>query len=159
MLLGIGKHCYMLYLDRQQMWDYVGDAYAHRLNQAKVDGEVITGMDTRRIHRKGVAMHVNVVTTLGIGGARKVEIVSLDVVLLHIVNEYNRLLASQLETQRQYYESQLMKAKSTMESSVSKAVERALNSKMRVFSSETGEMSGGKNGVEDINRNLIKDET
>ncbi|KAM1396355.1 hypothetical protein ACFX2I_014061 [Malus domestica] len=60
---------------------------------------------------------------------------------------------------RQYYESQLMKAKSTMESSVSKAVERALNSKMRVFSSETGEMSGGKNGVEDINRNLIKDET
>ncbi|RXH76514.1 hypothetical protein DVH24_019402 [Malus domestica] len=150
MLLGIGKHCYMLYLDRQQMWDYVGDAYAHRLNQAKVDGEVITGMDTRRIHRKGVAMHVNVVTTLGIGGARKVEIVSLDVVLLHIVNEYNRLLASQLETQRQYYESQLMKAKSTMESSVSKAVERALNSKMRVFSSETGEMSGGKNGVEDV---------
>ncbi|CAN6586613.1 unnamed protein product [Malus baccata var. baccata] len=162
MLLGIGKHCCMLYLDRQQMWDYVGDAYAHRLNQAKVDGEVITGMDTRPIHRKGVAMHVNVVTTLGIGGARKVEIVSLDVVLLHIVNEYNRLLVSQLETQRQvgyykicfdvcilcYYESQLMKAKSTMESSVSKAVERALNSKMRVFSSETGEMSGGKNGVE-----------
>lgn len=40
------------------MWDYVGDAYAHRLNQAKV-----------------VAMHVNEVTILGIGGARKVEIV------------------------------------------------------------------------------------
>lgn len=53
MLLGIGKHCYMLYLDRQQMWDYVGDAYAHRLNQAKVDGEVITGMDTRRISLEG----------------------------------------------------------------------------------------------------------
>lgn len=50
-----------------------------------------------------------------------------------------------------------MEAKSTMESSVSKAVEKALNSKMRVFSRETGEMSGGKYGVADVSfcRNVL----
>lgn len=42
------------------MWDYVGDAYAHRLNQAKV-----------------VAMHVNEVTILGIAEPAKLKLCTL----------------------------------------------------------------------------------
>lgn len=30
-------HCYSLDLRTQQIWDYVGDNYVHRLNQSKVD--------------------------------------------------------------------------------------------------------------------------
>lgn len=32
-------HCYSLDLRTQQIWDYVGDTYVHRLNQSKVDGK------------------------------------------------------------------------------------------------------------------------
>ncbi|XP_025685539.1 uncharacterized protein [Arachis hypogaea] len=45
-----------------------------------------------------------------------------------ILDEYNRLLTSQLETQRQYYESLLAEAKSKVDSSVSEAVEKAVTS-------------------------------
>lgn len=34
------QHCYALDLTTQQIWDYVGDSYVHRLNQSKVDGKL-----------------------------------------------------------------------------------------------------------------------
>lgn len=33
------QHCYSLDLRTQQIWDYVGDSYVHRLNQSKADGK------------------------------------------------------------------------------------------------------------------------
>ena len=35
------QHCYSLDLRTQQIWDYVGDNYVHRLNQSKTDGKSI----------------------------------------------------------------------------------------------------------------------
>ncbi|KAK3436803.1 hypothetical protein EUGRSUZ_C01410 [Eucalyptus grandis] len=35
------QHCYSLDLRTQQIWDYVGDTYVHRLNQSKADGKLL----------------------------------------------------------------------------------------------------------------------
>lgn len=35
------QHHFSLDLEKQQIWDYVGDKYVHRLNQSKVDGKSI----------------------------------------------------------------------------------------------------------------------
>lgn len=35
------QHCYSLELETQQIWDYVGDKYVHRLNQSKADGKSV----------------------------------------------------------------------------------------------------------------------
>jgi BRCA1-associated protein len=34
------QHCYSLDMRTQQIWDYVGDVYVHRLNQSKIDGKL-----------------------------------------------------------------------------------------------------------------------
>lgn len=34
-------HHFSLELEKQQIWDYVGDKYVHRLNQSKVDGKSV----------------------------------------------------------------------------------------------------------------------
>ncbi|KAL6274856.1 hypothetical protein ACE6H2_025548 [Prunus campanulata] len=144
------QHCYSLELNRQQIWDYVGDAYVHRLNQSKIDGKLITDMDSQCMSVEGDCDRCECSDDSGISGAlysSKVET---------IVDEYNRLLASQLETQRQYYESLLMEAKSKKESSILEAVEKAVNSKMQDFQTKLEKCLEERNVVEDINRNLIK---
>lgn len=35
-------HHYSLELETQQIWDYVGDKYVHRLNQSKGDSKLVT---------------------------------------------------------------------------------------------------------------------
>lgn len=35
------QHCYSLELETQQIWDYVGDKYVHRLNQSKIDSKSV----------------------------------------------------------------------------------------------------------------------
>lgn len=35
------QHWYSLDLRTQQIWDYVGDNYVHRLNQSKADGKLV----------------------------------------------------------------------------------------------------------------------
>ncbi|KAF5194190.1 Brca1-associated protein [Thalictrum thalictroides] len=34
------QHCYSLDLETQEVWDYVGDTYVHRLNHSKTDGKL-----------------------------------------------------------------------------------------------------------------------
>jgi BRCA1-associated protein len=35
------QHCYSLDLETQRVWDYVGDGYVHRLIQSKTDGKLV----------------------------------------------------------------------------------------------------------------------
>ncbi|CAN6681231.1 unnamed protein product [Malus baccata var. baccata] len=146
------QHCYSLELDRQQIWDYVGDAYVHRLNQSKVDGKIINDTDSLCMSLEEACDGCECSADSGISGALYSSKVDT------IVDEYNRLVASQLENQRQYYESLLMEAKSKKESSISEAVEKAVNSKMQDLQAKLGKYLEEKNDVADINRNLIKDQ-
>ncbi|KAB2618602.1 BRCA1-associated protein-like [Pyrus ussuriensis x Pyrus communis] len=146
------QHCYSLELDRQQIWDYVGDAYVHRLNQSKVDGKIINDTDSLCMSLEEACDGCECSADSGIGGALYSSKVDT------IVDEYNRLVASQLENQRQYYESLLMEAKSKKESTISEAVEKAVNLKMQDLQAKLEKYLEEKNAVADINRNLIKDQ-
>ncbi|KAK9947529.1 hypothetical protein M0R45_003149 [Rubus argutus] len=146
------QHCYSLELNRQQIWDYVGDAYVHRLNQSKVDGKLITDINSHCMTLEGDCDSCECSEDSGISGAlysSKVET---------IVDEYNRLLASQLETQRQYYESLLMEAKSKIESSISEAVDKAVNLKMQDIQSKLEKSLEEKKVVAYIHQTLIEEQ-
>ncbi|KAA0063536.1 hypothetical protein IC582_011842 [Cucumis melo] len=144
-------HCYSLDLRTQQIWDYVGDNYVHRLNQSKVDckfGE----MNPHCMSHEGECGTCEYDENSGFNDAlyhSKVEA---------IVDEYNRLLATQLETQRQYYESLLAEAKSKKEISISEAVEEALISKTQDIQDKLEKCVKEKNTVSEVNQKLIKNQ-
>ncbi|KAF3453730.1 hypothetical protein FNV43_RR04171 [Rhamnella rubrinervis] len=144
------QHCYALDLTTQQIWDYVGDSYVHRLNQSKVDGK-LEEMNSRCLSF-GDCGSCACSEDSGISGALYSSKVDT------IVDEYNHLLASQLETQRQYYESLLIEAKSKLEGAIAEAVEKAVTSKMQDIKSKLEKCIQEKDAVADTNRSLIKDQ-
>ncbi|KAJ7978949.1 BRCA1-associated protein [Quillaja saponaria] len=147
------QHCYSLDLRTQQIWDYVGDSYVHRLNhnQSKIDSK-LGEMNFHCMSLEGDCGACGCSEESGIDGAlfsSKVEA---------IVDEYNHLLATQLETQRQYYESLLVEAKSKMESAISEAVQKTVISKMQDIQNKLDKCNAEKNAVADFNRNVIKNQ-
>ncbi|XP_057967393.1 BRAP2 RING ZnF UBP domain-containing protein 1 [Malania oleifera] len=144
-------HCYSLDLETQQVWDYVGDSYVHRLNQSKADGKLVP-TNLRCMSSEEDCGICGCTEDSGISGtlfSSKVEA---------IVDEYNHLLESLLETQRQYYESLLLEARSKKESSISEAVEKAVTSKMQDIQCKLEKCVEEKKAVADINQNLIKNQ-
>ncbi|XP_059635127.1 BRAP2 RING ZnF UBP domain-containing protein 1 [Cornus florida] len=143
------QHCYFLKLETQQVWDYVGDTYVHRLNQSKTDGK----STMKNSHWMSIDGHCGTCDygeDSGISGAlfsSKVE---------GIVDEYNHLLATQLEIQRQHYELLLAEAKSRRESSTSEAVEKAVASKMQDIQYEQEKFIEGRKIAEETNKDLVK---
>jgi len=138
-------------MQTQQIWDYVGDNYVHRLNQSKIDSK-LAGMSSPCMSLEGSCGTCGCSEDSSISGAlfsSKVEA---------IMDEYNHLLANQLDTQRQYYESQIVEAKSKVESSISEAVENAVTSKMQDIQNKLEKFIEEKNAVADINRDLIKNQ-
>ncbi|KAH9761720.1 BRAP2 RING ZnF UBP domain-containing protein 1 [Citrus sinensis] len=145
------QHWYSLDLRTQQIWDYVGDNYVHRLNQSKADGKLVE-MNSPCMSHEAHCGTCECSEDSGISGAlfnSKVEA---------IVDEYNRLLATQLETQRQYYESLLAEAKSKRESLIPETVEKAVASKMQDIQNELDICEEAKKAVADVNSKLIKNQ-
>ncbi|XP_024026075.1 BRCA1-associated protein isoform X1 [Morus notabilis] len=145
------QHCYSLDLTTQQIWDYVGDSYVHRLNQSRADGKY-GEMNARCMSLEGDCASCTCSEDSGFGGALYNSKVDA------IVEEYNHLLANQFETQRQYYSSLLAEAKSKLENAITDAVEEAVNSKMQDIQNKLQKCMEEKNVVADINRSLIKDQ-
>ncbi|KAL0387129.1 UNVERIFIED_CONTAM: BRAP2 RING ZnF UBP domain-containing protein 1 [Sesamum radiatum] len=136
------KHHFSLELEKQQIWDYVGDRYVHRLNQSKVDGKSVI-----------VSSRCSSVEECGTCGCDEGE--GLDGALFSskiegILDEYNRLLASQLDIQRQHYESLLAEEKSRKESSTAKAVEKAIFSRTHDLEDKLEKYAEEKKAVADI---------
>lgn len=145
------QHCYSLDLRTQQIWDYVGDKYVQRLNQSKADGKSVD-MNSHCMSLEGDCRTCECREDSGISGAiysSKVEA---------IVDEYNRLLATQLEIQRQYYESLLAEAKSKRDSTISEAVEKAMTSGMQDIQTKLEKCTEEKDAVAEMNRTLIKNQ-
>nr|GMC65182.1 BRCA1-associated protein [Ipomoea batatas] len=143
------QHHYSLELETQQIWDYVGDKYVHRLNQSKTDGKPAT-MNSSCAASDGECGMFGYDEDPGLSGAlynSKVEAV---------VDEYNILLASQLETQRQHYESLLAEERSGKESTISKAVEKALFSKTHELQSRIEKCEEEKKVVTERNKVLME---
>ena len=61
-------HCYSLDLRTQQIWDYVGDNYVHRLNHSKIDGKSVE-MNNRCLSHEGDCGLCECSEDTGISGA------------------------------------------------------------------------------------------
>ncbi|XP_068636418.1 BRAP2 RING ZnF UBP domain-containing protein 1 isoform X2 [Aristolochia californica] len=143
------QHCYSLDLQIQRVWDYAGDNFVHRLNQSKPDG-------------KSVKMRPSCQSTdeecgtcecsedSGISGALFKS--KSDA----IVDEYNRLLTSQLENQRQTYESQVMEAKGKREIAIADAIEKEVNLKLHDVQLELERCMDEIKVIAGVNENLMK---
>ncbi|XP_034236296.1 BRCA1-associated protein isoform X2 [Thrips palmi] len=78
------QHCYSMQLGSNRVWDYVGDNFVHRLLQNKGDGKLVEGSAP---------------------GKQDVTDEKLDSVQL----EFTYMLTSQLDSQRMYFEDQLLR--------------------------------------------------
>ncbi|WOL00493.1 BRCA1-associated protein isoform X1 [Canna indica] len=145
------QHCYSLDLETQRVWDYVGDNYVHRLNQSRSDDKLSKLKSNNRSAGENCDT-CGCSDDLGISGA----ILSSKVDA--IVDEYNNLLASQLESQRQYYETLLQKEKENREKYIAEAVENAVNMKLQDIQLKIGDAIQEKKAVTDINENLMKNQ-
>ncbi|KIW65337.1 hypothetical protein PV04_07606 [Phialophora macrospora] len=82
-------HTFSMELESKRVWDYIGDAYVHRIIQdAAQPGEKLVELPGRR--REPTALQ----------GQEDVEMAKMD----NIALEYTHLLTSQLESQRTYFE-------------------------------------------------------
>ncbi|KAF8677500.1 BRCA1-associated protein 2 [Rhizoctonia solani] len=103
-------HLYALELATQRVWDYAGDGYIHRLIHDRTEGKLVEiPSSSNTPNNKGAASGES---SLGPGpddmrAAEKVEAVGL---------EYANLLASQLDSQRSYFEEQAAELRSALDS-------------------------------------------
>eukprot|EP01018_Ginkgo_biloba_P013493 Gb_28513 [translate_table: standard] len=134
------QHCYSLDLETQRVWDYVGDNYVHRLIQSKTDGKLVE-LNTHCRNVGDACGSCECSYDSGIDSAlfdSKIEV---------IADEYNHLLTSQLENQRQYYESLLAEAKQQRDATVSEARENARDLKLQKLQEDN-------NFLNEVNKSL-----
>lgn len=97
------SHCYSMELSTKRVWDYVGDTYVHRLLQSKA-GQFVEvepeGPSASMDHMPNVFGE----TSADISNANEWQQAVLNSKADAIAWEYNQLLTSQLESQRQYFE-------------------------------------------------------
>jgi BRCA1-associated protein len=87
------QHCYSMELGHNRVWDYVGDAFVHRLVQSQEDGKLVEQEGGGLRGGKGGA-----VDGLAVDSEEKMDSLQL---------EYTYLLTSQLEDQRSYFQSKV----------------------------------------------------
>uniref|UniRef100_A0A0D9WAC2 RING-type domain-containing protein n=1 Tax=Leersia perrieri TaxID=77586 RepID=A0A0D9WAC2_9ORYZ len=145
------QHCYSLDLETQRVWDYVGDSYVHRLNHSKSDVKN-SKFKSKCKYSGDNCTNCSINDDEDIGGAifsSKAET---------IVDEYNRLLASQLETQREYYEARLSEAKKEREQRISDAVDKVVNDKIQEIQLKMENAKFEKKKIADMNEKLTKNQ-
>ncbi|XP_021749822.1 BRCA1-associated protein-like isoform X1 [Chenopodium quinoa] len=140
------QHCYSLNLETQRVWDYEGDSYVHRLNHSKA-GEKSVAVDSHCMSYDGDCVHDEDSEMTGVLYGSKVEA---------ITDEYNHLLATQLENHRQYYESLLVEARSKKDNSIAVAVEKAVTTKMQDLQCRLEKYEEEKKAVMDKNHILMR---
>ncbi|KAI8323273.1 BRAP2-domain-containing protein [Martensiomyces pterosporus] len=91
------QHPYSMELESQCVWDYVGDGYVHRLIQNKADGKVIEFAAPERTGGGGGYVEDGHMGSF-VDAREKLDAVT---------EEYEILLTSQLESQREHYEMQI----------------------------------------------------
>ncbi|KAG8388250.1 hypothetical protein BUALT_Bualt02G0106200 [Buddleja alternifolia] len=142
------QHCYSLELETQRVWDYAGDNYVHRLIQSKTDGKLVE-LNRHCVHNDD--SHGDCTGYSDTHSDSEVE---------YIVNEYNELLTSQLENQKNYFESLLEEVEEDTKRESSRAVEKALsqNPKLLKLQAKLDKCMEEKRFLDDINDNLLRNQ-
>ncbi|KAL3745214.1 hypothetical protein ACJRO7_014345 [Eucalyptus globulus] len=123
------QHCYSLDLRTQQIWDYVGDTYVHRLNQSKADSKLLE-MNSYCESLEGDCGSCGCSEGSEISGAlfiSKIEAIHAD---------YIHLASTQLEVQRK----------------------KVVTSKIEDIHSRLGKLGDEKKNVAQLNQSLINNQ-
>ncbi|QHO50266.1 BRCA1-associated protein [Arachis hypogaea] len=121
------QHYYALDVETKRVWDFAGDTYLVELNTHCVHAENGCGSCSCEDNSMSEALLNS-----------KVEA---------IVNEYNELLATQLENQKSYFEMLLQEVKEETKIKIFKAVQKAIDRRNKE-----------KKFLEELNENLVKNE-
>ncbi|XP_041994867.1 BRAP2 RING ZnF UBP domain-containing protein 1-like [Salvia splendens] len=141
-------HHFSLDLEKQQIWDYVGDKYVHRLNHSKAGVKsVAVNSQCTSVEECGTCGYSEDEGLAGALFSSKIE---------GILDEYNHLLAMQLDEQRQQYEKLLAEAKSGKESSIKTAVDKAIFSKTLELEYKWEKYAEEQRAVSTMNQELVK---
>lgn len=99
-------------LETQRVWDYLGDAYVHRLIQNRTDGQLVElpsmktgGNPSENEHNGAPSKQQLGPDTADIAAQEKLE---------RMGEEFSHVLSSQLETQRSYYADKLAQSRDEM---------------------------------------------
>ncbi|KAK6541263.1 hypothetical protein TWF694_008628 [Orbilia ellipsospora] len=122
------KHCFAMDIDTQRVWDYASDQYVHRLVQNKSDGKLVELPSIR--HEGNTEELYDKLDNIGM--------------------EYSYLLTSQLESQRTYFEEQVLAA-ADKATKASRRAEEASN-KLQQALSELEEM---KSKFDELSHDLL----
>eukprot|EP00850_Spirogloea_muscicola_P009482 SM000053S17439 [mRNA] locus=s53:368169:371669:- [translate_table: standard] len=156
------QHCYSLELDSQRVWDYVGDGYVHRLIQSKTDGKFVElPAPSGRNSALAGAEKQRSGTDLEDGSCEPdwdMQEVLLDSKFEAMAYEYNHLLASQLESQRQYFEGLLAEAQEEKEAAMQQAAEQGASSKLDKAHAQLDKVEKEKEFLRQVNEALIKNQ-
>ncbi|EEC72622.1 BRCA1-associated protein [Oryza sativa Japonica Group] len=142
------QHCYSLELETQKVWDYAGDNYVHRLIQSKTDGNLVEYNFYGDHSVDGMCSTCN--------GDAGISEALLDSKMEAIVEEYNDLVTSQLEKQRNYYESLLLEVKEDNEKEIAAATEKAVGIKVQKLQAKLDKCMEETGFLNDIHENLVK---
>jgi len=126
-------HCYSLELETQRVWDYVGDGYVHRLIRSHVDGKLV---EVPSPSLGGMDPSCEECCQSSDPYMRELEEAQLASKLDAIAQEYNHLLASQLDSQRSYFEAQVAAAGREAEERASAADSKAAEMSARASKAE-----------------------
>ncbi|KAL3677529.1 hypothetical protein R1sor_027477 [Riccia sorocarpa] len=143
------QHCYSLELETQCVWDYVGDNYVHRLIQSKTDGKLVELPAPCRDGSEDCS------SCGAYSRSAEIEEALYDSKLEAIATEYDHLLTTQLESQRQYYEGLLEEAESRKEDAVSLAVEKAMSLKLQRLQQEMKKLQEDNEFLQQVNQSLV----
>lgn len=145
------QHCYSLEVETQRVWDYAGDNYVHRLIQSKTDGKLVE-LNFHCAHADDGCGSCDCSVDSGASEA------ILNSRVEAIVNEYNELLAAQLENQKLYFESLLQEVKEETEREISEALEKIATTKLQKMQTKLDKCIREKKDLDDINESLMKNQ-
>eukprot|EP00252_Welwitschia_mirabilis_P008049 TRINITY_DN1975_c0_g1_i1.p2 TRINITY_DN1975_c0_g1~~TRINITY_DN1975_c0_g1_i1.p2 ORF type:complete len:161 (+),score=41.72 TRINITY_DN1975_c0_g1_i1:1784-2266(+) len=72
-----------------------------------------------------------------------------------IADEYNKLLTSQLENQRQYFDQLLAEAQQQRDAAIAEAIQKATNVKIQKLQAKVEKLTKDNSFLSEVNRNLV----
>eukprot|EP00252_Welwitschia_mirabilis_P008050 TRINITY_DN1975_c0_g1_i2.p1 TRINITY_DN1975_c0_g1~~TRINITY_DN1975_c0_g1_i2.p1 ORF type:complete len:538 (+),score=93.47 TRINITY_DN1975_c0_g1_i2:664-2277(+) len=142
------QHCYSLEVESQRVWNYVGDNYVHRLIQSKTDGKLV---ELNAYCREGGDACGRCECSHDSGFENALFNSKMEA----IADEYNKLLTSQLENQRQYFDQLLAEAQQQRDAAIAEAIQKATNVKIQKLQAKVEKLTKDNSFLSEVNRNLV----
>ncbi|CAI5946299.1 unnamed protein product [Closterium sp. NIES-65] len=146
------QHCYSLEVASQRVWDYVGDAFVHRLVLSKTDGKLLAHTHECPFCSRFsfFSSHISLAPSALTSSSRPGG--------LWVAYEYTHLLTTQLDSQRLYFEGLLAAAKAERDEAVAAAEAARESVKVQKLQSRLERAEQEKEFLKQVNDSLIKNQ-